>query len=118
MTQKPETIDAYIATFTKEVQERLNSIRILLKETLPEAKEKISWGMPTYWQRKNIIHFAAYKNHIGVYPGSDAISHFAARLDENGYAYSKGAIQFPYKNDIDLPLIKEIALWNLKAVQG
>jgi len=76
---------------------------------LPEAEERISWGMPTYWKRRNIIHFAANKNHIGLYPGEEAVAFFADRLKE--YKTSKGAIQFPYSEPLPLELIETIAKW-------
>ena len=79
------------------------------------AAEKIAWGMPTYWRGRNLIHFAAHKNHLGIYPGAEAIEHFAPRLAD--YKTSKGAIQFPYKDLIGkhLELIKEIAEWTATA---
>ena len=67
--------------------------------------------MPTYWKGQNLIHFAAHKNHLGIYPGAEAIKHFAPRL--TNYKTSKGAIQFPYKGLVSehLSLIREIADW-------
>jgi uncharacterized protein YdhG (YjbR/CyaY superfamily) len=67
--------------------------------------------MPTYWRGRNLIHFAAHKNHLGIYPGAEAIEHFAPRLTK--YKTSKGAIQFPYKDLLNehLDLITEIATW-------
>lgn len=67
--------------------------------------------MPTYWKGQNLIHFAAQKNHLGIYPGAAAVEHFKPRLEK--YKTSKGAIQFPYKNLISehLKLITEIATW-------
>jgi len=71
--------------------------------------ERISWSMPTYWRRHNIIHFAAFKNHIGLYPGAKAIENFSDRLTE--YKTSKGAVQLPYSKPIPFQLIAEIAKW-------
>jgi len=65
--------------------------------------------MPTYWKKKNIIHFAAFKNHIGIYPGDKAMEHFADKL--KGYKTSKGAWQIPYNKPLPLDLITEIARW-------
>lgn len=65
--------------------------------------------MPTYWDKHNIIHFAAHKKHIGLYPGYKAIEYFADRLSE--YKTSKGAVQFPYDKPLPLELIAEIAKW-------
>jgi uncharacterized protein YdhG (YjbR/CyaY superfamily) len=67
--------------------------------------------MPTYWQGRNILHFAAAKKHIGLYPGPEAVAHFADKLDEGGYQYSKGTIQIPYSGELPLALIAEIAAW-------
>ena len=73
--------------------------------------EKISWQMPTFWKERNIIHFAAQKNHLGIYPGEKAMEHFTPQLA--GYKTSKGAVQFPYKafGKQELDLIEEIAAW-------
>ncbi len=106
---KPTTINAYIAAQPEGIQPLLKQIRDKLRSVLPEAQEKISWRMPTYWQEQNIIHFAAYKNHIGLYPGAEAIKHFSDRLKD--YKRSKGAIQLPYDRALPLDLIGEIAKW-------
>lgn len=103
------TIDAYIAAQPENVQLLLNQIRSTLRDALPDAQERISWSMPTYWNKHNIIHFAAFKNHIGLYPGDKAVAHFADRLTE--YKTSKGTIQFPYNKPLPLELITEIAKW-------
>ncbi len=105
----PNTIDAYIADQPEEVQPLLNQVRDTLREVLPFAEERISWRMPTYWHKHNIIHFAAFKNHIGLYPGDKGVEHFLEKLTE--YRTSKGAIQLPYSKPLPLPLIAEIAKW-------
>ena len=106
------SIDEYILSQPENVQLLLNQIRLKLQSILPNAKERISWQMPTYWDRHNIIHFAAHKNHIGLYPGDKAIEHFQDRL--KSYKTSKGAVQFPYDKPMPLELIGEIALWCYK----
>ncbi|MDF1520131.1 MAG: DUF1801 domain-containing protein [Brevefilum sp.] len=73
----PTTIDAYIAAQPEPVQPFLNLVRDTIRSVLPDAEERISWRMPTYWKDHNIIHFAAHKNHIGLYPGPEAIVHFS-----------------------------------------
>ena len=78
---------------------------------LPDAEERISWSMPTYRKDHNIIHFAAQKKHIGLYPGPEAVAYFSGRLDQAGLLYSKGSIQIPYSDDLPLELIAEIADW-------
>lgn len=107
--EAPNTIDAYIEAQDKEVQPLLHQVRNTLRTALPGAEERISWKMPTYWSGHNIIHFAAFKKHIGVYPGDAAMVYFANRLTE--YKTSKGAIQLPYEKQLPLTLIAEIARW-------
>ena len=105
----PRSVTDYIAAQPEPVQVLLNQIRDTLRQALPEASERISWQMPTYWQGKNIIHFAAHTKHVGLYPGPDAIEHFAGELE--GFSRSKGAIQFPYDRELPLDLIGRIAAW-------
>lgn len=107
--EAPNTIDAYIADQPENVQILLNQVRNTIREALPDAQERISWQMPTYWKKHNIIHFAAFKNHIGLYPGDQGVLNFSDRLKD--YKTSKGAIQFSYNKPIPLDLIAEIAQW-------
>lgn len=103
------SIDAYIAAQPEPVQPLLNQVREVIRSVLPDAQEHISWRMPTFWSKHNIIHFAAFKNHIGIYPGEKAMVNFASRLTE--YKTSKGALQLPYNKPLPLNLIAEIAKW-------
>jgi Uncharacterized conserved protein len=80
--ESPKTIEAYISIQAEEVQPRLNAVRETLQNALPDAQERISWSMPTYWEKRNIIHFAAFKKHIGIYPCKKAVAHFADRLND------------------------------------
>jgi predicted N-acetyltransferase YhbS/uncharacterized protein YdhG (YjbR/CyaY superfamily) len=107
----PMDIDEYIAAQPEQTQSLLRQVRSAIRAALPGATEKISWQMPTYWNGCNLIHFAAQKNHLSIYPGAEAMEHFAPRLTE--YKTSKGAIQFPFKSfgDEQLALISEIAVW-------
>ena len=107
----PETIDEYILAQDEKIRSQLQSVRNVISARLPDATEKISWSMPTWWQGHNIIHFAAAKKHIGLYPGAEAVTEFAERLDQAGCKYSKGSIQIPYSNELPLDLIAEIADW-------
>ena len=109
--KSPKTVDEYILSQDVEIRHHLQSVREVLSRSLPEAIEKISWSMPTYWKGHNIIHFAANKKHIGLYPGPEAVAFFAEKLDQEGYKYSKGSIQIPYSDDLPLELIEEIAVW-------
>lgn len=106
------TIEEYINSFDEEIRPRLNELRQLILNIAPELKEKISWGMPTFYMKKNIIHFAAHKKHIGLYPGPDAIVAFADRLAD--YQTSKGAIRIPNDKEFDKELIKDMILFNLQ----
>ena len=104
-------IDDYILNQLINLQVLLLNVRLAIKQALPNATEKISYQMPTFWQGRNLIHFAAHKNHIGIYPGAEAVEHFALRLTD--YKTSKGAIQFPYNSfgAEQIKLISEIAAW-------
>jgi uncharacterized protein YdhG (YjbR/CyaY superfamily) len=112
---KIETIDDYICEQPEEVQPLLCKIRETIHNAAPNAIEKISWQMPTFWQGENLIHFAAAKNHIGIYPGGEAVGVFAERL--TNYKTSKGAIQFPLHKPIDYTLIADITRWRVKQAE-
>lgn len=106
----PKTIEEYIECQPEQARPFLLQINNTIKSTLPDAVEKISWSMPTYWKKHNLIQFAAFKKHIGLYPGPEAVNNmFAERLKE--YKTSKGAIQLPYDKPLPLELIEEIAKW-------
>lgn len=107
----PQTIDEYILAQQESTRAQLQSVREVIRAELPDATEKISWAMPTWWQGYNIIHFAAQKKHIGLYPGPEAVAFFAEKLIACGCTYSKGAIQIPYSDDLPLDLVAEIAAW-------
>lgn len=104
------TIDEYIAAQNEAVQPKLRELREILRAALPEAEERIAWSMPTYWRGRNIIHFAAAKKHIGLYPGGEATGVFAARLKD--YDTSKGTIRLPLDEPLPAELIAEIARWS------
>ena len=108
---EPMNVDEYIGAQPHIIQPILRQVRSTIKSAAPDAIEKISWQMPTFWQSQNLIHFAAQKKHVGIYPGTEAMSHFAPRLVR--YKMSKGAVQFPYKDfgDEQLALIAEITAW-------
>lgn len=105
----PKSIDEYIERQPKEYRERLYILKAAIKEAIPNAKEKISWSMPTFWEEHNIIHFASFKKHIGLYPGPDAVTHFKDKIKD--FKSSKGAIQFQYDKPLPINLIKEITKW-------
>ena len=106
---KPQSIDEYISAQEEKDQPRLREIRAVLKNALPEAEERISWSMPTYWKGRNIIHFAAAKKHLGIYPGGEATEAFAEELSD--YDISKGTIRIPYNQPLPVELSERIAKW-------
>jgi uncharacterized protein YdhG (YjbR/CyaY superfamily) len=101
-----ESIDEYILQFPVEVQEILKKLRKIIKESAPDAEEKISWQMPTFTLHGNLVHFAAHKNHIGFYPAPSGIYAFKHELSE--YKGAKGSIQFPLKKPMPYELISKI----------
>ena len=108
---KAKNIDEYIAYFPSEVQELLQKLRATIRKAAPDAEEAIKYQMPTYVLKKNLIHFAGYKNHIGLYPGSRAIENFK---DEMGkYELSKGTIRLPLDKPIPVRLITKIVKFNV-----
>jgi uncharacterized protein YdhG (YjbR/CyaY superfamily) len=99
-------VDEYIAGFPAEVQESLSQLRATIRNAAPDAEEIISYQMPTYKLAGNLVHFAAYKNHIGFYPGSGGILHFEDELSV--FEGSKGTVRFPIDQPLPLRLIAEI----------
>ena len=100
------SIDEYIATFPKDIQKILQEIRAAIQVTAPEATEKISYQMPTFYLNGNLVHFAAFKKHIGFYPVPSGIEAFKKELSV--YAQGKGSVQFPLDKPMPIPLIKKI----------
>jgi uncharacterized protein YdhG (YjbR/CyaY superfamily) len=110
--QGTRTIDEYIQGFPKQVRERLESIRRLVRTLAPEAQEKISYQMPTFYLDGNLIHFAAFKNHIGMYPTPNGISAFQKELSR--YKSGRGSVQFPMDEALPVELIKKIVRYRLE----
>ena len=113
---KPETIDQYIEFQEEAVRPYLQAVRETIRAAIPDAQEKISWSMPTFWKKRNLIQFAASKHHIGLYPGPEAVEQFQDRLI--GYETSKGTIRLPYQEDLPLGLIADIAKWCWEQCSG
>ena len=107
--EPPRSIEEYIKRQPESAQPYLRMVNDAVREAIPDAAEKISWSMPTYWKGQNLIQFAAFRKHIGLYPGPEAVEAFAGRLC--GYRTSKGTIQLPYEKPLPLDLIREIAKW-------
>ena len=100
------SIDEYIATFPKETQKILEKLRAVIKKVAPDAEEKISYQMPTFFLKGNLVHFAAYKNHIGFYPTPSGIEAFKKELSV--YEGAKGSVQFPINKPLPLKLVSKI----------
>jgi len=113
---KPENVEDYISSQDVAAQPFLREITTTVREAAPDATEKISQHMPTFWQKKNIVQFAAHKNHIGFYPGDAAVLEFDQRLSE--YKTNKGCIHLPYDKPLDCELIVDIVKWKVKFVEG
>jgi len=101
-----KTIDEYILNFIPEIQEILKTLRKIIKEAAPDAQEKISYQMPTFAFHGNLVHFAAYKKHIGFYPTPSGIEEFKQQLSE--YKGAKGSVQFPIEKPLPYELISRI----------
>jgi uncharacterized protein YdhG (YjbR/CyaY superfamily) len=114
------SIDEYIATFPMEIQKKLEEVRATIKAAAPEAQEKISYQMPTFYLYGNLIHFAAFTNHIGLFPAPSGVEAFKDELSQ--YATSKGTIRFPHDTPLPLDLISKITKYrvaeNLKKAEA
>ena len=106
------TIDEYIATFPAEVQAVLQKVRETIRAAAPEATEAISYQMPTFKLNGNLVHFAAFKSHIGFYPVPSGIEKFKKELSV--YPQGKGSVQFPLDRPIPYGLITKIVKFRVK----
>ncbi len=113
MENKPgfTSIDEYIATFPAEIQKILEEVRAAIKVAAPEAEEKISYQMPTFFLKGNLVHFAAFKHHLGFYPAPTGIEAFARDLAP--YKGAKGSVQFPLDQPMPLDLIARIVKYRV-----
>lgn len=102
----PSTIDEYIRAYPRDVQKKLADLRSTIRRAAPDAIEKIAYRMPTFFQKKNLVHFAAYGHHIGFYPTPSGMAAFKDQLTR--YVTSKGAIQFPIDEPLPLDLVTRI----------
>ena len=111
--KKPSTIDEYIASFPDDVQGILETMRQTIKKAAPAAVETISYQMPTFkLNGKNLVHFAAFKHHIGFYPVPSGITAFQKELSV--YKLGKGSVQFPLDKPLPYDLVKRIVLFRVK----
>ena len=109
---KFNNIDEYIASFPEKTRELLEQFRATIRKAAPEAGETINYGMPTFTLKGNLVHFAAFKNHIGFYPTSSGIEAF--KKDLSAYAGAKGSVQFPIDKPIPFELISKIVKFRVK----
>ena len=109
---KFEDIDSYIASFPEETRKLLQLLWITISKAAPQAKETINYGMPTFTLKGNLVHFAAFKNHIGFYPTPSGIEAFKKEL--SGYVGAKGSVQFPLSKPIPFDLITRIVKFRVK----
>lgn len=100
------SIDAYIADYPPGIQEKLEAMRRTIRGAAPEAKEIISYQMPTFYLNGNLVHFAAFKQHIGFYPAPSGIEAFREELA--AYKGAKGSVQFPLDQPLPLELVRRI----------
>ena len=107
-----QDVDEYISGFPEDVQVKLEKLRATIREAAPEAEEKISYQMPTYAQEGNLVHFAAYKNHIGFYPTPSGIEKYKEALSV--YKGAKGSVQFPLNEPIPYELVREIVAFRVQ----
>ena len=107
-----KNMDEYIAGFPVKTQSVLKIMRATIRNSAPGAKETISYAIPTFVLRKNLVHFAAFKNHIGFYPTPSAIREFSGELA--AYKGAKGSVQFPLDSPLPLRLISKIVKFRVK----
>jgi Uncharacterized conserved protein len=112
---KFDNIDNYIASFPEETQELLERLRLTIRKAAPEAQETINYGIPTFTLKGNLVHFAAFKNHIGFYPTSSGIETF--KKDLSAYDGAKGSVKFPIDKPIPFELISRIVKFRVKENQ-
>ncbi len=111
-TNEAKDIDAYIASFPEDVRAVLEKVRATIRKAAPGAEETISYRIPTFTLNGNLVHFAAFKNHIGFYPGPTGIEAFKDEL--SAYEGAKGSVRFPLDQPIPLGLISKIVKFRVK----
>ena len=114
-TAAPKNIDEYIGGFPKDVQTILEQIRATIKAAAPDAEEDIRYAIPTFRLKGNLVHFAAFKNHIGFYPAPSGMEAFSKELAR--YKSGKGSVQFPLNEPIPFDLITKIVHLQIKQMQ-
>ena len=108
----PKDIDEYIASFPKDIQEILEKLRTTIRKAAPDAEEIINYQIPTFTLKGNLVHFAAFKKHIGFYPTPKGIEVFKKEL--SAYEGAKGSVKFPLDKPIPFDLISKIVTYRVK----
>ncbi len=116
MEKQVKTIDEYIRAFPPDIKIILEKMRKTIHKAAPEAIETISYGIPTFRLNGNLVHFAAYKSHIGFYPASSGIEAFKRELAS--YKLSKGTVQFPLDRPVPYDLVEKIVKFRVKENTG
>jgi len=111
----PKNTEEYIAGFPPGVQESLQKMRAIVREAVPDAQETLKYRMPTFVWHENLVHFAAFEEHIGFYPTPSAIEAFSADLRE--YVHAKGSVQFPLNRPVPFALVKKMVQFRVKEVR-
>ncbi len=112
MTQKYTTVDAYIHSLSPEIKKKIDILRSVIQKVVPQAKEKLSYGVPAFYLNGNLVLYAGFKNHIGLYPQPSAMKKFKKKLAS--YETSEGTIRFPLNKPLPLDLIREIVSFRVQ----
>ena len=112
-----KNIDEYILLFPEAIQKTMDQLRETIHSENPELEEYIGYQMPAFrYKGKPLVYFAGYKKHIGFYPGDEGIKNFEKDFVENGYPFSKGAVQFPLGKEMPLALIRKIVVFKITTI--
>jgi len=112
------SIDAYIEACPPALQARMRELRAAIRAAVPDASEKIAWGMPTFHLGGNLVHFACHARHIGLYPGAEGIAAFEDEFRRRGLQFSKGAVQLPHGAPLPLDLVRQIVEFRAEQQRG
>nr|WP_292015406.1 DUF1801 domain-containing protein [Chryseobacterium sp.] len=112
-----KNIDEYLLLFPEEIRKKLEQLRKAVHMQIPDLEEYIGYQMPAFkYKGKPLVYFAAYKNHIGFYPGAEGIKSFEEDFKEGNYKFSKGAVQFPVAKDLPLDLVQRIVASRIREI--
>lgn len=112
--KKPTTVAEYIQAAPKEAQKKLKELRKAVQDVAPDAEEGLKWGMPSFTQKRILVTYAAFKNHIGFYPTPSAVAAF--KKDITKFKNASGSIQFPMDKPLPIALIKKITRFRIQEI--